>query len=129
MSPDSSPFWPDVPTFEGRALDLGASSEEALFHVLCKSRATFTGLRLRDGGLIIKVARGRKAEQIRVTDGEAFDPARSGLEVLQHSLLGPHSPLGPALSIWTRPKYRRRKSRPKEEETQYDSNSLRLILA
>ena len=29
-------------------------------------------------GLIIKVVRGRKAEQIRVRDGEVFDPARSG---------------------------------------------------
>ena len=75
------PFWADVPMFEGRSLDVGESTEGALFRVVITSRATFMGLRLRDGGLVINVARGRKAVQIRVADGGAFDPARSGLEI------------------------------------------------
>ena len=44
-------------------------------------RGNLLGLRLRDGGLVIRVARGRKAKQIRLRDGKAFDPARSGLKV------------------------------------------------
>ena len=38
------------------------------------------GLRLRDGTLIVKVVKGRRWAQFRVIDGDAFDPARSGLE-------------------------------------------------
>ena len=39
------------------------------------------GLRLRDGTLIVKVVRGRRSAQIRIIDGGAFDPVRSGLEI------------------------------------------------
>ena len=66
---------------EGRALDVGEVTEHALFRVVVRSGATFWGLRLRDGGLILNVMRGRRAGQIRITDGEAFDPAQSGLEI------------------------------------------------
>ena len=76
----AAPFWADVPMLEGRALDVGKSTGQALCRVVVRSGATFWGLRLRDGGLVIRVARGRKAEQIRVRDGKSFDPARSGLE-------------------------------------------------
>ena len=77
----AAPFWADVPMLEGRALDVGASTDEALFRVVVRSGATFWGLRLRDGGLVIRVARGRRAAQVRVRDGRAFNPARSGLAV------------------------------------------------
>lgn len=49
--------------------------------IVGKSGAKFAGLRLRDGTLIVKVSRGRRAEQIRVIDGEAFHPPRSGLRI------------------------------------------------
>ena len=42
--------------------------------------ATYTGLRLLDGALVLKVGRGRETGQLRVVDGAAFDPALSGLE-------------------------------------------------
>ena len=74
-------FWADVAMIEARAVDVESSGGEALSSVVWKSGATFTGLRLRDGGLFIKMARGRAAEQLRVVDGGAFDPARTGLEV------------------------------------------------
>ena len=77
----AAPFWADVPMLEGRAFDVGKSTGQALCRVVVRSGATFWGLRLRDGGLVIRVARGRKAKQIRVRDGKVFDPARSGLEV------------------------------------------------
>ena len=53
----------------------------ALWHVVRMSGARFMGLRLRDGTLIVKFVKGRRSAQIRVIDGEAFDPARSGLEI------------------------------------------------
>ena len=77
----ASPFWADVPMVEARVVDPEDSGGDALLHIVRNCGATFTGLRLRDGGLIIKVARGRKAEQMKVTDGKAFDPARSGLKI------------------------------------------------
>ena len=81
LNEHAAPFWAGVPMFEGRALDVGEFTEHALCRVVVTSGATFWGLRLRDGGLVIRVARGRKAKQIRLRDGKAFDPARSGLEV------------------------------------------------
>ena len=81
LTEHASPFWADVPMVEARVVDPADSGGDALLEIVRNSGATFTGLRLRDGGLIIKVARGRKAEQVRVTDGKAFDPARSGLEI------------------------------------------------
>ena len=68
----------------------GEFTEHALFRVVVRSGATFWGLRLRDGGLIINVARGRKWKRIRVTDGAAFDPARSDLEIAPRA--GPPGP-------------------------------------
>ena len=75
------PFWADVPMVEARVVDPAQCGGDALFRIVRDSGATFTGLWLRDGGLIIKVARGRKSEQIRVADASDFDPARSGLEI------------------------------------------------
>ena len=75
------PFWADAPMLEGRTLDVGKAAGKALCRVVVRSGATFWGLRLRDGSLVIKVMRGRRAAQIRVRDGRAFDPARSGLEI------------------------------------------------
>ena len=37
--------------------------------------ARIEGLRLRDGALILKVERGAAAGQVRIDDGDAFDPA------------------------------------------------------
>ena len=68
---------------EGRGVGCGRERDrrDALLHIVCTSGARFTGLRLRGGTLIVKVSRGRRAKQIRVIDAEAFDPARSGLEI------------------------------------------------
>ena len=95
LNEHAAPFWAGVPMLEGRALDVGEFTEHALFRVVVRSGATFWGLRLRDGGLIINVARGRESKLIRVTDGAAFDPARSGLEIAPRA--GASSP-----SEWTR---------------------------
>ena len=60
---------------------MGMVTESTLLRAVVRCGATFWGLRLRDGTLVIRVARRRRAEQIRISDGDAFDPARSGLEV------------------------------------------------
>ena len=75
------PFWADVPMLEGRALDVGEATKKTLRRVVVRSGATFMGLRLRDGGLVIKMTRGREAAQIRLRNGKAFSPWRSGLEI------------------------------------------------
>ena len=76
-----APFWADVAMFEARAVDAGEDTERTLRRVVIRSGATFWGLRLRDGGLIVRVERERKVAQIRVKDGAAFDPWRSALDV------------------------------------------------
>ena len=72
-------FWADTPMIETRTA--GDAGGYALWHVVRMSGARFMGLRLRDGTLIVKFVKGRRSAQIRVIDGEAFDPARSGLEI------------------------------------------------
>lgn len=67
--------------FEGRAVDAGEDTERTLRRVEVRFGATFWGVRLRDGGLILRVEREREVAQIRVKDGTAFDPWRSGLEL------------------------------------------------
>ena len=42
---------------------------------------SFTGLRLRNGSLVLKAKRGRRVEQLRIIDGDSFDFDRMGLEL------------------------------------------------
>ena len=51
----ASPFWADVPMIEARVMNRAKNGEDALHHIVRKSGATFTGLRLRDGTLVLKV--------------------------------------------------------------------------
>ena len=71
-------FWADVAMVEARVAQPGEHGWPCL---LLRADATFTGLRLLDGALVLKVRRGRETGQIRVLDGAAFDPALSGLKV------------------------------------------------
>ena len=75
---------------EGRALDMGEAAGKTLRRVVVRCGATFWGLRLRDGALVLRVARGREAEQIWIADGTAFDPRRSGLEIAVPADASPH---------------------------------------
>ena len=88
------PFWADVAMYEGRAVDAGGHDQRTLLHAVVQCGATFWGLRLRDGGLVLRLngRRGRVA-QIHLEDGNAFDPERSGLELARG---GTHS------TRWTR---------------------------
>ena len=85
-----APFWADVAMREGRALDMGEAAGKTLRRVVVRCGATFWGLRLRDGALVLRVARGREAEQIWMADGTTFDPRRSGLEIAVMANASPH---------------------------------------
>ena len=78
----ASPFWADVPMLRAEAVRAEESGAPALEVVVRESGATFRGLRLRDGAVVLKVERRGKAEQVRVDDGESFDPARSSLQLM-----------------------------------------------
>ena len=59
-------FRADVAMVEVRVVVSGAHARRCL---LRRAGATFTGLRLLDGALVLKVSRGRETGQIRVLDG------------------------------------------------------------
>ena len=74
----ASPFWSDSPMLDAEAAPGGGT---ALRELLSGTRASFSGLRLLDGTLILKAEGGGLAVQLRVADGAAFDPD-GGLMVL-----------------------------------------------
>ena len=80
-------FRADVAMVEARVVASGAHAWRGLVR---RSGATYTGLRLLDGALVLKVWRGGETGQLRVVDGAAFVPALSGLEVaVRRGVRGP----------------------------------------
>ena len=74
-------FRADAPMVETRVAGPGPYARRSWRRLLRRAGATFAGLRLVDGTLVLKVSRGGETGQIKVIDGAAFDPALSGLEV------------------------------------------------
>ena len=74
-------FRADGPMVEARVAEAGPQGRHSWRRLLGRAGARYSGLRLLDGSLVLKVSRGRETGQIRVIDGTAFDPALSGLEV------------------------------------------------
>ena len=75
-----SPFWIDEKMLTGVVVE----PSESVPPVTTLVRATgmkVSGLRLLDGALVLKVKRGRRVEQIRVAEGDSFDPDRTGIEL------------------------------------------------
>ena len=70
-------FRTDVETVEAR---VAAPGPHPWRRLVPGAGARYSGLRLLDGALVLKVRQGRETGQIRVVDGAAFDPALSGLE-------------------------------------------------
>ena len=68
---DASPFWAETPTMEAEA----APEAPAVAGVLGAGGARLSGLRLRDGALILRVGRDDGAVQLRLADGDSFDPS------------------------------------------------------
>ena len=69
-------FQSDAATVEAR---VAAPGRHPWSRLVLEAGATYTGLRLLDGALVLKVRRGRETGQVRVVDGAAFDPALNGL--------------------------------------------------
>ena len=67
----ASPFWDDAPMAKAVSDPDGTEPFAALVR---KEGGRLEGLRLRDGALILKIERGAAAAQIRIEDGDAFDP-------------------------------------------------------
>lgn len=74
----ASPFWSVAPMLDivpVRGADRGLV---ALAHT---AGTALSGLRLADGALILKLERGGRAQQLRIAEGGAFDPACDSIEV------------------------------------------------
>ena len=81
--PRAELFWADAPMVEARTA--GDAGGYVLGGVVRMSGARYTAPRLLNGTLVVKVVRGRRSAQFRIIDGDAFDPARSGLELSTRS--------------------------------------------
>ncbi|MDE0695738.1 MAG: hypothetical protein OXH76_07890 [Boseongicola sp.] len=71
------PFWIDGKMLVAEIVERGDT-------VRMLTRATgmqVSGLRLLDGALVLKARRGRRVEQIRLPEGDSFDPERSALQL------------------------------------------------
>ena len=54
---------------------------DALGKMVRATGMSVAGLRLLDGALVLKVHRGRRVEQIRVSEGDAFDMEGTALQL------------------------------------------------
>ena len=72
----ASPFWVDekMPTGTFDAPD--ETCPTPILALVDEAGATLTGLRLLDGGLVLRIARGRGSGQVRLADAAADDAAR-----------------------------------------------------
>ena len=75
-----SPFWVDDNMVRALAVE-PKESAPAVAVLACETGISFTGLRLRNGSLVLKAKRGRRVEQLRIIDGDSFDFDRMGLEL------------------------------------------------
>ena len=81
-----SPFWIDDKMLQGVVVEATKSGPT----VTTLMRATgmhASGLRLLDGALVLKWKRWRRVEQVRLAEGDSFDPERTGTE-FQYDLDG-----------------------------------------
>ena len=75
----ASPFWANAPMLDARAARAGTPT---LGTLAADGGADLSGLRLRDGRLVLKIERAGTAVQLVLAGGDGFDPDRDGL-VLQ----------------------------------------------
>lgn len=66
----ASPFWIEAPTLEA----VPAPESPALCDLLGAPDAYLSGLRTEAGALILKAEQGEAAVQMRIADGDSFDP-------------------------------------------------------
>ena len=71
------PFWIDEKMLEAAVVEPG----DPLGMMARATGMSAAGLRLLDGALVLKVHRGRRVEQIRVLEGDAFDMEGTALQL------------------------------------------------
>ena len=67
----ASPFWTEAPMEEGKAAPPGGPT---LVEALLAPEGRLSGLRLDSGAVILKAEQGDATAQVRVADGDVFDP-------------------------------------------------------
>ena len=73
-----SPFWSVAPMLDV----VPVRGEDRGLAALARAAGTaLAGLRLAGGPLILKLERGGRAQQLRIAEGDAFDPVRDSIEV------------------------------------------------
>ena len=75
-----SPFWVDEGMLEGVVVE-PTESAKPVTTLVRATGAHASGLCLLDGALVLKWKRWRRVEQIRLAEGESFDPDRTGIEL------------------------------------------------
>ena len=76
-----------------------APESPALSELLESSEARLSGLRIAGGAVILKVEQGDRALQIRIADGDAFDP-EGGVDVRMPTVLDLQVRLRRAADLW-----------------------------
>ena len=71
-------FWADTARVDACVADSEGRTWRSL---IVGSGATYGGLRLLDGTLVLKVQRGNETADVRIIDGAAFDAAEKGFEI------------------------------------------------
>ena len=77
----ASPFWVDEAMPKGRFVETDDADPKAILVLLEETGATLARLRLPDGALVLRIARGRKSGQLPIPDADAADAARCALAV------------------------------------------------
>ena len=90
-----SPFWVGAPMLEA----LPAPEGPAISELLKTPEARLSGLRIEGGAVILKAEQGDGAMQIRVTDGDAFDP-EGGIDLRLPVVLDLKVRLRRAADLW-----------------------------
>ena len=71
------PFWIDEKMLMAVVVEPG----DPIGEIARATGMSVSGLRLLDGALVLKLHREQRVEQLRVSEGESFDPERSGLQL------------------------------------------------
>ena len=77
----ASPFWVDETMPKGRFVEIDDPDPKAILVLVENVGATIPELRLPNGALVLRIARGRKSRKVRIPDADASDVARCAFAV------------------------------------------------
>ena len=91
----ASPFWTAAPTLRA----VPAPDGPALTDLLSGPGVRLSGLRLLDGGAVLKIEQGDAAVQMRIAEGASFDPA-GAVDIALPAELDLRTPLRRISDLW-----------------------------